>query len=121
MELSKHSVTHNRTVEQDYWEHTQTREAAIWIIPLCQKSVKTSIDQHNWTNLRGIAKNESTSFNNVNVIQIMDYLYTPYDKVDHIELENNQVTIMTVYTPDIPMAIIANQLVEGRNFSQTNK
>ena len=66
-------------------------------------------------------KKQFTGFSNVNVIQIMDYLYTPYDKVDHIELENNQVTIMTVYTPDIPMAIIANQLVEGRNFSQTSK
>ena len=61
-------------------------------------------------------KNESTSFNNVNVIQIMDYLYTSYGKVEDIEIKKNQVTTMTAYMPDPPMAILTNQLEEGIYF-----
>ena len=47
----------------------------------------------------------------------MDCLYTLYGKVDDIELEKNQVTMMMAYTPELPMAIRTNQLEEGRKQS----
>ena len=58
---------------------------------------------------------------NVNSIQIMDYLYISYNKVYVIELDNNQVTTMTEYTPELPMDILTNQLEEGQNFAQAGK
>ena len=51
----------------------------------------------------------------------MDYLYTSYDKVDAIELEKNQVTTMTAYTPKLPMSIPTNQLEEVQKFSRAKK
>ena len=57
-------------------------------------------------------KNELTEFKNVNVIQIMYYLYTSYGKVDGIKLEKNQVTMMTVYTSEPPMDILNWKRVE---------
>ena len=66
-------------------------------------------------------KNELTRFKNVNSIQIMDYLYISYGKVYDIELEKNQVTTMTEYTPELPMDILTNQLEEGQNFAQAGK
>ena len=51
----------------------------------------------------------------------MDYLFASYCKVGDIELEKNQVTMMTVYTPEIPMIILTNQLEEGLNFAQAGK
>ena len=59
-------------------------------------------------------KNELTGFNNFNVIYIKDYLYTSYDKVDGIKLKKDQVTMMTVYTPKLPIAILTNKLEESQ-------
>ena len=66
-------------------------------------------------------KNELTGFNNFNVIYIKDYLYTSYDKVDGIKLKKDQVTMMTVYTPKLPIAILTNKLEESQNFLQYGK
>ena len=51
----------------------------------------------------------------------MDYFYTSYGKVDDIELEKNQFTMMKTYIPKILMAILTNKLEEGRNFVQAVK
>ena len=69
----------------------------------------------------GSLKNGLTAFKIFNIIQIIDYLYTSYGTVDNTELDQNQVTMMTVYTPEMTMAILTNQLEESQSLAKSCK
>ena len=68
-----------------------------------------------------LRKDELILFNNVKIIQIMDYLYTSSGKVVEIYLEKNQVNIIMEYAPKLPMAILTNQLEESQKISWSGK
>ena len=45
--ISQHSGPRNRVIDQDGRAHPQARNTSIRVIPMCQKSIETRIDQHN--------------------------------------------------------------------------
>ena len=103
-------------------KRTHKQEILIFMEFLCVgKSLERQLTNTIKPIYMAFLKNELTGLNNVNIIQVMNYLCTPYGKVDGIKLETNKFTMMTVYTPKLTIAVLTNKLEEGQNFVWSRK
>ena len=58
-------------------------------------------------------KDQLTSFGQFTALNMMDHLFSYYEEIDNINLEENDVKMMGTYNPEEPLACFIEHLAKG--------